>query len=140
LTTTAHAADLDVNSLKDPLPDGPLKWHGITVYGTVDVGGAYQTHGAPVGSEQSWLISQPSGRAQSLITENGLSSSALGIKVEEHVGYGFTAVGRLETSFDPLSTELADRGSGQTLFSRKLAPLTYSVAGFWDKLAFESRF
>ena len=48
VAATAHAADLDVNRLKDPLPDGPLTWHGITLYGTIDVGGAYQTHGAPV--------------------------------------------------------------------------------------------
>lgn len=25
----------------------PLSWYGVTVYGTVDVGGGYQTHGAP---------------------------------------------------------------------------------------------
>ena len=25
----------------------PLSWYGITVYGTIDVGGTYQTHGTP---------------------------------------------------------------------------------------------
>jgi hypothetical protein len=32
----AQAADLD-DRLKDPLPDGPITWQGITLYGTVDV-------------------------------------------------------------------------------------------------------
>ena len=36
----AHAADLNVDSVKDPLPD-TLSWHGVTLYGTVDVGGFY---------------------------------------------------------------------------------------------------
>ena len=25
----------------------PLTWYGVTVYGTIDVGGTYQTHGTP---------------------------------------------------------------------------------------------
>ena len=36
-----RAADLDTGSLKDPLPD-TLSWYGVTVYGTIDVGYAYQ--------------------------------------------------------------------------------------------------
>ena len=43
---SANAADLSVGSLKDPLPD-TLSWHGVTIYGTVDVGYGYQSHGAP---------------------------------------------------------------------------------------------
>jgi hypothetical protein len=38
----------------------PLTWYGMTVYGTVDVGGGYQTHGAPfdpnIQSGASYLI------------------------------------------------------------------------------------
>ena len=26
----------------------PLSWYGVTVYGTVDLGGTYQTHGTPL--------------------------------------------------------------------------------------------
>ena len=33
--------------MKDPLPDN-LSWHGVTLYGTIDVGAAYQNHGAPL--------------------------------------------------------------------------------------------
>ncbi len=52
---TAHAADLDLSSLKDPLPDA-LSWHGVTIYGTIDVGYAYQTNGRPLGSIVSDLV------------------------------------------------------------------------------------
>ena len=38
----------------------PLTWYGVTFYGTVDVGGGYQTHGAPfdpnIQSGASYLI------------------------------------------------------------------------------------
>ena len=33
----------------------PLSWYGVTVYGTIDLGGTYQTHGTP-------LDPKPSGR------------------------------------------------------------------------------
>ncbi len=46
------------DSLKDPLPD-TLTWNGITVYGTVDVGYAYQTNGRPLGSVVSDLEYSP---------------------------------------------------------------------------------
>ena len=38
----------------------PLTWYGVTFYGTIDVGGGYQTHGAPfnpdIQSGASYLI------------------------------------------------------------------------------------
>ena len=43
---SAHAADLSIDSLKDPLPD-TLAWQGVTLYGTVDLAYGYQNHGAP---------------------------------------------------------------------------------------------
>ena len=39
---SAQAADLSVDSMKDPLPD-TLTYKGVTIYGTIDVGYAYQT-------------------------------------------------------------------------------------------------
>ncbi len=38
---SAQAADLSVDSLKDPLPE-KISYAGVTLYGTVDVGYAYQ--------------------------------------------------------------------------------------------------
>jgi len=36
LTASAHAAGLGDPSLKDPVPDS-LTWHGVTVYGVIDL-------------------------------------------------------------------------------------------------------
>ena len=46
---SAQAADLSLDSVKDAvpaIPDGPITWHGVTFYGTVDVGYAYMNNGA----------------------------------------------------------------------------------------------
>ena len=34
--------------------------------------------------------------------------SNVGIKIEEQIGYGFLAVGKLQTQFNPISGELGD--------------------------------
>jgi predicted porin len=114
LAGSAQAADLEVDSLKDPLPD-TLSWHGITVYGTVDVGYAYQTNGRPLGAVVSTLEFNPvtttrnfTGQSVSTIAGNGLEQSKIGVKIEENIGYGFAAIGKLDTGFDPLTGELSD--------------------------------
>lgn len=119
LTATAHAADLSVDSVKDALPsvpDGPLSWHGVTFYGTIDVGYAYQTNGRPLGYIVSDLEYMPfglvtrnlTGQSQSTLTANALEQSKIGLKIEEDIGYGLQAVGRLDTGFDPMTGELDD--------------------------------
>ena len=42
------------------------------------------------------------------MAENGLEQSKIGVKIAEAVGYGWLAIGKLETAFDPLSGELGD--------------------------------
>jgi predicted porin len=109
---SAQAADLD--SLKDPLPDGPLTWHGVTLYGTVDVGGAYQTHGAKLsdfaGAPLNYMMfgAAPNNKSLATVTSNALEQSKIGLKFEESLGYGLTAIGKIETGFVPTSGELAD--------------------------------
>ena len=45
LTASAEAGDA---VLPDPIPDN-LTWRGVSVYGTIDLGYTYQTHGVPLG-------------------------------------------------------------------------------------------
>ena len=111
---TANAADLDVGSMKDPLPD-TLSWHGVTIYGTVDVGYAYQTNGRPLGNVVSDLEYSPftttrnfTGQSISTLTANALEQSKIGVKIEEEIGYGFKALGKLDTGFNPITGELTD--------------------------------
>ncbi|MFY9640245.1 MAG: hypothetical protein ACLP02_18065, partial [Rhodomicrobium sp.] len=44
-----QAGDSGDLGLKDPIPDN-LSWHGVTLYGTIDLDYAYQTHGVPLGA------------------------------------------------------------------------------------------
>ncbi len=111
---SAQAADLGVDSLKDPLPD-TLTFHGVTIYGTVDVGYAYQTNGRPLGAIVSDLEYTPfmpthnyTGQPISTLTANALEQSKIGAKIEEEIGYGWTLVGKADTGFNPLTGQLSD--------------------------------
>jgi predicted porin len=110
---SAQAADLGVDSMKDPLPD-TLTFKGVTVYGAIDVGYAYQTHGAPLsgslstGIQDNMFGSASSNKALSTIAPSGLSQSFVGVKVEEAIGMGWTVLAKAETGFLPTSGELAD--------------------------------
>ncbi len=112
--TAAQAADLSVDSLKDPLPD-TITYQGVTIYGTVDVGYAYQTNGKPLGNIVSDLEYSPytttknnTGQSISTIQANALEQSKIGLKIEENVGYGFEAIAKLDTGFNPITGELSD--------------------------------
>ncbi len=111
----AAAADLgDIASMKDPIPD-KLSYAGVTIYGTVDVGYSYQTNGAPQsayfytgGLDWNMAGSKQNREAVSALTGNALEQSKVGVKIEEQLGYGFAAIGKIETNFNPWSGELAD--------------------------------
>ena len=110
----AQAADLDVGSIKDPLPDAPLSWHGVTLYGTIDVGAFYATNSAPVSGSYYYAANYTINSSKYVdgdragITNNTLEQSKIGLKIEENIGYGFQAVGKLETGFNPISGQIAD--------------------------------
>jgi predicted porin len=112
----AHADGVDLGSVKDQLPTMPnLSVAGVTIYGTIDVGYGYQTHGyeysgALYTGQQYQIYGSSLGglHAISGLTNNALSNSTVGVKVEESIGLGFTAIGKLDTGFNPLSGEIAD--------------------------------
>jgi len=127
LVVSAQAADLSLDSVKDAvpaIPDGPISWHGVTFYGTVDVGYAYVNNGlAPSGAAYNGVsntalqanILRPG--SVSSLNNNALTISNVGIKIEEQLGYGFLAIGKLETGFNPISGELADACASLQRFS-----------------------
>ena len=114
---SAQAADLSLDSLKDAkdvVPDGPITWHGVTFYGTIDVGYAYSTNGLPAsgafypGTNYTIYGAKYAQGSLSTLTNNALSQSNVGLKIEENIGYGFQGIGKLDTGFNPISGELAD--------------------------------
>lgn len=92
--------------------DDSLSYHGITLYGTIDVGYAYQTHGAPLnrnsGSGLEYSIQKNSNSSISSFAPNGLGQSNLGLKGEMELVDGLSGLLKLEAGFNPLSLRLAD--------------------------------
>ena len=130
LCGAAHAADLPSYYKATPTPAAPLApasctnatdfiltdcalaYYGITVYGTIDIGGGYETHGTPfnkdlhTGVEE--LVQKNSNRAQWLLTPNGLSQSNIGIKGNETITPGLNFIFDLNFGFDPYSLNVAN--------------------------------
>ncbi len=100
--------------LKDPIPDS-LSLGGVTLYGTVDVGYAYQSEGVPLSSQyvggleyQAFTTTRNFAGSQSTIAESGLEQSKVGIRVAEPIVNDITLVATAETGFNPLSGQLTD--------------------------------
>jgi predicted porin len=92
--------------------DCPLSWNGITVYGTIDMGVDYMTHGVPFNGSYPQgveiLIAKNSQGARYSIAPNGLGQSVAGIKGTLDFAPDWSFVFKLETGFDPYSMQLAN--------------------------------
>jgi predicted porin len=116
-----------------------LTWHGITLYGIIDVGLQYETHGAPFSdyhpAGSANIVQKNSRQSVFGATPSNLSQSRVGIQVLEPLAMGDWAfVGRLETFFNPQSGNISDALKSQTLNNGKSAAtsgtnLDSSVAG-----------
>jgi Gram-negative porin len=137
---TAHTADLDLGSLKDPLPDS-LTWHGVTLYGTIDIGYAYQTNGRPLGSVVSGLEFIPFTTTRNYTGQSNADSGRCGQAFNgvayagvSNPAYGTLTAGRQNSpqldgigTYDPMSLSYAfsllgysgtNGGSGTTQSAR----------------------
>src|SRR5271163_3521517 len=111
--------------VKDPLPDS-LSLGGVTLYATIDVGYAYQSHGVPLSSEylggleyQAFTTTRNFAGSQSTVAESGLEQSKIGIRVSQPIGGDFTLIARTDTGFNPLSGQLVDACKALTSNSSK---------------------
>jgi predicted porin len=97
-----------------PAPaDESLTWHGITLYGIVDVGIQYETHGAPFSdyfiSGGSDVVQKNSNNPVFGVTSNPMSQSRIGLQGKEPLHFlDFSGVFKLETFFNPASGEITD--------------------------------
>jgi predicted porin len=90
-----------------------LTWNGITLYGTVDVGVAYISHGAPLsptyGPGLPFTLQSYSNHPITSVAPNGLSQSRVGITGLKPLGFGdWKGIFKLETGFNPTSGRLTD--------------------------------
>jgi predicted porin len=106
----ASAADLDGFFKAPPvMPD--LTWHGITLIGTYDIAGQYESSGVPYAGStySSASIISPFNRGPEwLLAPNQSAQSFLGVKVDESVTDQLHLIARLEIGFNPTTGELSD--------------------------------
>ena len=92
--------------------DCPLTYYGITVYGTIDMGGGYESHGAAFNKDiisgVQELIRKNSNGSGWFLTPGGLSQSNIGIKGREAITSGLDFVFDLNFGFDPYSLTAAN--------------------------------
>jgi predicted porin len=90
----------------------PLTWNGITVYGTIDAGGTWLSHGAPFNGTSAvtaaYLVQKYSNHAQWSLAANGLTNSNIGIKGNEPLAAGWAFIFDLEAGFDPYSLQFSN--------------------------------
>src|SRR5260370_12487247 len=87
--------------------DCQLTWQGITIYGIVDTGFGWQSHGAPWDPRPAvggpYLIRKQNNLALWGPAPNALSNSFIGIKGTEPIGGNVSVVFALDAGFDPYS-------------------------------------
>lgn len=103
--------------------DQSLTWHGITLYGIVDLGVQYQNHGAPVSDYFPAGTSSPvakfSYKSVTGVTPNNLSQSRIGLSGNEPLIGDWAGVFRVETFFNPQSGNISDGLKSLTLNNGK---------------------
>jgi predicted porin len=121
----AVAADLDTLPVKAPVLKADatctsifdffttacqVAAYGVRFYGTIDVGGGYQTNGAPYdklyGPGVTYFPSKANNGGKWLLSQSALSSTNVGVQIKESLGGGWSFVGQLETAFNPFSLQL----------------------------------
>src|SRR5579863_4219128 len=92
--------------------DDSLTWHGITLYGVIDVGLQYDTHSAPFTpyrpSASGNIVRQNSSRSVIGLTPSNMGQSRVGLQGIEPLNGDWSAVFRVESFFNPQSGEIAD--------------------------------
>ncbi len=132
LMSFARAADLPVVTKEAPPPAVPtacanvpdfllsscvLSWYGITLYGTVDMGGTYATHGTPFDPNhptgELYAVGAGGTVADNRLSgffpgENAMSQSNIGVRTNIPLVSGWNFVSVDELAFNPYSLLLAN--------------------------------
>jgi predicted porin len=115
-----------------------LTWKGLTLYGNVDLGVQYQTHGATPSDYIAYstepVLQKNSNHSVTALVSSPLSWSRIGLAGNEPIADDVAAVFRLEAYFNPTSGNLSDGLKSLTLnngrsLTSQTANLDSSVAG-----------
>jgi predicted porin len=125
--------------------DDALTWHGITLYGVVDIGVQYDTHGAPFTpyrpAASGNIVRQNSRQSVTGLTPSNMGQSRVGLQGIEPLNDDWSAVFQVETFFNPQSGEVADSLKSLTVNNgRTLATQTVGVDGSSAGQAFQTAY
>ena len=113
VTTRAASQPATCGSVEDfVVTKCPLTWNGITLYGTIDAGVSWRSHGAPFNGTSAvgvdYLIQKYSRGSRWDLGSNALSQSNIGIKGNEPFAPGWAFIFDLQAGFDPYSLQFAN--------------------------------
>jgi predicted porin len=122
-----------------------LTWHGITLYGVVDIGIQYDTHSAPFTpyrpAASGNIVRQNSRQSVTGLTPSNMGQSRVGLQGVEALNEYWSAVFQVETFFNPQSGELADSLRSLAVNNgRTLATQSVGVDGSSAGQAFQTAF
>ncbi len=110
--------------------DCPLSWRGITLYGRLDYGVGYESHGAPFNGNYpngvNTLIKKNGRESLVTIAPNGLGQSYVGVKGKEPIAADWSLVFNLQNGFDPYTLQRAN--GPKSLVENNTAPLDQQTA------------
>lgn len=110
--------------------ENPVTWNGLTLYGTIDVGVSYQSHGRPQNDYYSagayTFPNKASTNSTSQIGDNGLSQSVLGLRGERELAQGWSGLFKVESAINPATFKLTD--SQKALTQNNGKPITQQTA------------
>ena len=96
----------------DIVQDDSLSWHGITLYGVVNIGLQYEDHGAPFSDSHpagsNNIIQKYSRQSAFGATPSNMGQSRVGLQGTEPLAADFQAIFRIETFFNPQSGQISD--------------------------------
>jgi predicted porin len=125
--------------------DDSLTWHGITLYGVVDIGLQYDTHSAPFTpfrpAASGNIVRQNGYQSVVGLTPSNMGQSRVGLQGIEALNDEWAAVFQIETFFNPQSGEIAN--SLKSLAVNNGVPLgkqTVGVDGSSAGQAFQTAF
>jgi predicted porin len=108
----AQAASSPPPVVTSGAPDQSLTWHGITLYGIIDIGLQYENHGAPFGdyhpATSENIINKNGRQSVTGATSSNLSQSRIGLQGTEPIAGDVNAVFKVETFFNPSTGNISD--------------------------------
>ena len=92
--------------------DDALTWHGITLYGVIDIGFQFDTHSAPFTpyrpAASGNIVRQNDFGSANGLTPSNMGQSRVGLQGNEPLNDEWSAVFQIESFFNPQSGEIAD--------------------------------